>query len=413
MQKLKSPGFGLLGEHLLHSFSPLIHSELGNYEYRLYEKKPDELEAFLLHGKFHGLNVTIPYKKEVIPFCKSLSDTARITGSVNTITRQPDGSLSGDNTDYFGFSFLVQKTGVNITKGKALVLGSGGSSLTVQAVLRDMGAGEVVVVSRSGPINYGNIDKHSDAVLIVNTTPLGMYPDNGSSPLPDLGIFKQCKGIIDLIYNPAKTELLLQAEERGIVTVNGLSMLVAQAKKAAELFTGSSISNDVIEAISKKISQKTINIVLVGMPGCGKTSIGTVLSGLTGREFADSDAFITKAASKTIPDIITEHGEKYFRRLETEMLAKLCKQSGLVIATGGGVVTQQVNRHIICQNSIVFFLDRDLNQLPISGRPLSQRDGIKALADVRLPLYSKWSDHTVRVGDINNTAVDIYKKILD
>ena len=413
MQKSKSPGFGLLGERLSHSFSPLIHAELGNYEYILYEKTIDELETFLLQGEFNGLNVTIPYKKAVIPFCKSLSDIARTTGSVNTLTRQPDGSLHGDNTDYYGFSYLLQKTGVNVNNGKALILGSGGSSLTVHTVLLDMGAKEIVVASRNGPVNYNNIEEQSEAILIVNTTPVGMYPDNGLSPIPDLGVFKKCKAVIDLIYNPARTELLLQAEELGILALNGLNMLVAQGKKAAEIFTGTSISNELIEAITKKISRKTLNIVLIGMPGCGKTSIGQALAKKMGQEFADTDAFITKAAGKFIPAIITEDGEEYFRRLETDALQTLCKKSSLVIATGGGIVTQPCNRNIICQNSIVVFLDRDLNQLPTSDRPLSQRDGIEALAKVRLPLYSEWSDYSVKVGDIDETADDINLKFVN
>ena len=401
--------FGLLGENLSHSFSPLIHAELGNYEYRLYEKKPEELDAFLRQGDFDGLNVTIPYKKSVIPFCGDLSETALATGSVNTITRMPNGSLYGDNTDCYGFSRLLQKTGVNPAGGKTVVLGSGGSSLAVQAVLRDRGAKEIVVVSRHGKVTYENIGNHSDAILLVNTTPVGMYPDNGVSPLPDPGIFRQCRAVIDLIYNPARTELLLKAEERGILAVNGLAMLVAQAKKAAELFTGKPIPDNVIETIASKIARLTLNIVLIGMPGCGKTSIGTALAKKMGRVFADTDAWAAETAGKPIPAIIAEDGEDKFRRLETDALKALCKQSGLVIATGGGVVTRPGNRHIIRQNGITVFLDRDITQLSVSGRPLSERDGTAALAAERLPLYSQWSDYTAVVHGVEQTASDIRK----
>jgi len=414
--------FGLLGETLSHSFSPMIHAELGDYQYRLYEKKPDELEAFLQQGDFDGLNVTIPYKKSVIPFCRSLSESARTTGSVNTLTRQPDGSLVGNNTDCYGFAYILQKTGINPAAGKTIILGSGGSSLSVQAVLQDLGAKEIVVVSRScsehknGHVSYKDINKHDDAILLVNTTPVGMYPETGISPLSDLGIFRQCRAVIDLIYNPARTELLLQAEERGIPAFNGLAMLVAQAKKASEIFTGTLIPDNVIESIVNKIKQQTYNIVLIGMPGCGKSSIGKALAEKMGRTFADTDEWIAKAAGKNIPDIITEDGEDRFRILETQALASLCKQSGIVIATGGGVVTQPGNRRIIRQNGIMVFLDRDIDQLAVSGRPLSQRHGVEALARERLPLYSKWSDFTVRVHgktkteQIEQAVLDIYEQ---
>jgi len=410
------PRFGLLGERLSHSFSPLIHGELGSYKYDLYEKKPDELESFLRHGDFDGLNVTIPYKKAVMSFCSSLSETARVTGSVNTLVRLADGSLSGDNTDYFGFSYLLKKTGVDPEGGKILVLGSGGSSLAVQAVLRDMNAscnevsraGTIVVVSRNGTDNYENIYKHRDAILIINTTPVGMYPNNGISPLKNMDIFQKCRAVIDLIYNPSHTELMLQAQERGILSVNGFTMLAAQAKRSAELFICASIPDQKIDAITLKISRLTQNIVLIGMPGSGKTSIGEALAQKMNREFADTDEWITKTAGKSIPAIFAQEGEEAFRKLEYDALQTLCKRSSLVIATGGGIVTKPRNRNIIRQNGIVVFLDRDLTQLPVSGRPLSQKEGIDALAAVRLPLYSQWSDYKIPVSDIEKTAECIY-----
>ena len=405
--------FGLLGERLAHSYSPLIHSELGDYEYKLYEKKPEELDEFFRRGDFDGLNVTIPYKIAVIPFCGALSETARAIGSVNTVTRLDDGTLYGDNTDYFGFSYLIKKTGVEPTAGKSIILGSGGSSLTAQAVLHDMGAGEAVVVSRSGADNYENIKKHGDAVLIINTTPVGMYPDNGVSPINDLAVFHNCLAVIDLIYNPLKTTLLLEAEERGLISVNGLAMLAAQAKRAAELFTRTTIPDGIIETVTSKIARMTRNIILIGMPGCGKSSVGAALAEKTGREFADTDDWVVKAAGKSIPDIFAADGEEAFRKLESDVLKTLCKRGGLVIATGGGIVKRRENRNALKQNGTVIFLDRDIAELPASGRPLSEKEGAAALAAARLPLYAQWSDHTVPVRGVEQTAADIFRRFTE
>ena len=399
--------FGLLGEKLSHSFSPQIHAELGAYEYRLFEKKPEEVESFLHSGEFDGLNVTIPYKKTVIPFCAELSQTAKLTGSVNTIIRRADCSLYGHTSDFFGFSYLLEKVRINPADGKTLVLGSGGSSLIVQAVLRDKGSKEIIVVSRTGSDNYENLEKHRDAKWLINTTPVGMYPNNGVSPIADLKIFSGCKGVVDLIYNPSRTELIQQAQEAGIMAINGLAMLVAQAKNSAELFMNTEISDDEIDRITAKIECLYRNIVLIGMPGCGKTGIGTFLAKKTGREFIDIDEYIARTAGKSVPDIIMEDGEDTFRVKETDALKTLCKESGLVIATGGGVVTRHENYRIIRQNGVVIFLDRDIAQLPITGRPLSQRDGVESLANVRLPLYKQWSDKIVNVHGIEETAADI------
>jgi len=401
--------FGLLGEHLLHSFSPMIHAQLGDYEYCLYEKTTDEVEAFLENGDYDGLNVTIPYKTTVISLCNDLSATARDIGSVNTITRLSDGSLYGDTTDCYGFAYLLLKTGINPVYGKSIILGSGGSSLAIQAVLRKMGAKEIVVISRRGANNYENINKHSDAIIIINTTPVGMYPDNGISPLADLTVFHKCKAVIDLIYNPARTELLLQAESLGIIAVNGLAMLVAQAKRSAEIFIQSSICDEQIEKISLKIARMTKNIILIGMPGCGKSSIGAAVANRMGRQFVDIDEEVVKASGKPIVKIFAEDDEEAFRKMETDALKAVCKRSSLVIATGGGIVTKQENRNIIRQNGIVVFLDRDINELQKTGRPLSEKEGVSALAANRLPLYSTWSDYTVPVQGISQTALNIYE----
>jgi len=422
--------FGLLGERLTHSFSPFIHAELGDYEYCLYEKKPEELDVFLKQGNFDGLNVTIPYKKTVIPYCHVLSETARKAGSVNTIARLSDGTLYGDNTDFFGFAYLLQKSGINTTAGKIIILGSGGSSHTVQAVLENKNAKEIIAVSRNGANNYENISKHRDAVMIINTTPVGMYPNNGSSPISDFDIFPRCQAVIDLIYNPARTELLLQAEERGIVCMNGLAMLVAQAKRSAEIFTNicktddsskaddnskaddSIITDEKIESVISKIITMTRNIVLIGMPGCGKTSIGKALAKMTGRKFADTDEMVIASSGKSVPAIFAEDGEEAFRRLENDALRAVCKESGLIIATGGGIVKNPENRRIIRQNGIIVFLDRDIAELPVSGRPLSEQEGLNALAAARLPLYNQWSECIVPVRGVEQTAADICAKAL-
>jgi shikimate dehydrogenase len=403
--------FGLLGERLSHSFSPLIHAELGGYEYKLYEKKPAELEVLLRHGDFDGLNVTVPYKCAVMPFCAGLSESACAVGSVNTLTRLADGSLFGDNTDCYGFEYLLRASGINPARGKTVVLGSGGSSLAVQAALKNMRAAEVVVISRCGADNYGNIANHSDAALIINTTPVGMYPACGTSPLADLSVFKNCQAVVDLIYNPARTELLLQAEERGLLAVGGLLMLVAQAKASAEIFTCAQIPDAQIERIARKIERLTRNTVLIGMPGCGKSTVGAALAKKMNVRFADTDEYIVKAAGKSIPAIFAEDGEAAFRTLERDALERLCQQKGIVIATGGGVVKCADNKRTVRQGGIVVHLDRALDQLSVSGRPLSERDGIARLAAERLPLYKQWADFTIPVHSVEQAAAAIFNQL--
>jgi len=398
--------FGLLGERLSHSFSPQIHALLGDYEYRLYEKAPGEVDGFLRRGDFDGLNVTIPYKKTVLPYCAELSEAARKIGSVNTIIRRPDGTLFGDNTDYAGFSWLLELLGVVADGKKTLVLGSGGASLTVRAVMTDLGAGEIVTVSRSGENNYENIGRHRDARLIVNTTPVGMYPENGASPV-DLSLFGGCEAVADIIYNPHKTALLLDAEERGVPSIGGLPMLVAQAKRAAELFTGILIDDGVIGEITDKILRQTRNVALIGMPGSGKSTTGRELARRLGRAFFDTDALVEERAGKSIPRIFEEDGEDAFRRLETAVLREVSKESGAVIATGGGIVKRPENRRLLRQNSVLVFLDRATESLPVEGRPLSVKNGAEALAGERLPLYNAWCDLKVPAAGVAETVQHI------
>lgn len=400
---------GLLGEKLGHSFSPRIHQELGGYEYRLYEKSPQELDVFLKSGDFDGLNVTIPYKQTVIPYCAGLSPRAQAIGSVNTLVRRADGSLWGDNTDYDGFFAMLEQANISLDGKKALVLGSGGASKTVQAVLRDRGA-SVVVISRSGPDSYDNLDRHADARLVVNTTPVGMYPKNGAAAL-DIRRFPRCEAVLDVVYNPARTRLMLDAEACGIPAFGGLLMLVEQARRAAEIFTGNQIDAAVTGRLTAKLARETQNIALIGMPGCGKTTVGRALADLLGRPFYDADEQIETRAGRKIPDIFAQDGEAAFRRLETEVLAELSRQSGAVIATGGGVVTREENRDLLRQNSTIVWLQRDLHSLPLAGRPVSQSRPLNELAAERMPLYRAWCDAAVEVCGPEETAKAIQREL--
>lgn len=378
--------YGLLGEKLGHSFSPQIHARLGDYPYELFAVAPENLADFMTQRAFDGLNVTIPYKKAVLPYLAELSDNAKRIGAVNTITVLPDGTLRGDNTDYDGFLYLVTHSGIAVAGKKVLVLGSGGASLPVLAVLSDLGARTLVNISRSGENNYQNIQRHFDADVIVNTTPVGMFPNNLESPL-SLDGFQNLLGVIDIIYNPQKTKLLLDAERLGIPTASGLPMLVAQAFCAAELFLKKPLADERIEQIYGDLQREMQNIVLVGMPGCGKSSVGKVLAQRLRRPFKDADAEIVRRAEKSIPDIFASCGESGFRALETEVLADLCRQSGGVIATGGGAVTRPENTDILRQNSRVIFINRACEALPTAGRPLSQKTAPAVLFQTRLPLY--------------------------
>lgn len=399
---------GLLGRKLGHSYSPQIHNLLGDYSYVLFEKEPEELKNFLKNGDFSGLNVTIPYKKEVIPYLSELSRTAQKMGCVNTVLRRSDGTLYGHNTDYFGFTSLVLHAGLSVAGKKVLVLGSGGASNTAVAALKDLGASPVVI-SRTGENNYGNLHLHRDAAAIVNATPVGMYPNTGVSPI-DLGLFPHLEGVLDVIYNPARTQLLLDAEKLGIPRENGLWMLVAQAKEAAEVFTGGKISDEVIEKIYRRLSHQMKNIVLIGMPGCGKSTIGTLLAEKLGRTLADADEKIISLAGKSIPDIFAQDGEPTFRDWETQALTELGKQSGLVIATGGGCVTQKRNYPLLHQNGYLVWLERDWSKLPTDGRPLSQANDLGKMYAVRKPLYEAFAD--IRVENAG-TPAETVQKILD
>jgi shikimate dehydrogenase len=398
---------GLLGRKLGHSYSPQIHAHLGDYSYELFEKEPEEVADFLQNGDFSTINVTIPYKKTVMPYCSKLTERAVAMGSVNTIVRQPDGTLLGHNTDYFGFSSMVRRSGLDPKGKKVLVLGSGGASVTAVAVLKEMGA-NVVVISRSGEDNYENLHRHADASILCNCTPVGMYPHNGLSPV-DISLFPRLEGVLDMIYNPARTKLLLEAEKRGLVAENGLWMLVAQAKEAAEWFTGVPISDDKIAEIHAVLRRQMENIILIGMPGSGKSTVGQLLAEKCGKTFVDADAEIEKAAGKSIPEIFAESGEEGFRAWETKVLEDLGKRSGIVLATGGGCVTREENYEVLHQNGTIFCLNRSLDRLPTEGRPLSKTNKLEEMYRVRKPLYDRFADHHI---DNNGTPEDAVRAIL-
>lgn len=400
--------FCLLGEKLEHSFSPTIHRLLGDYSYELCEVPSAGLKTFLKDNVFDGFNVTIPYKKDVIPYCTDISEKARIIGSVNTILKKSDGSYRGENTDYDGFLLMVKPVMKKIRGKKALILGSGGVSKTVRAVLEELESNPLLTVSRNGALNYDNVSKHSDAAIIVNTTPLGMYPNNGVSPI-DLTCFPKCILVADLIYNPAKTALMLQAERLGIPFCGGLLMLVEQARRASELFTETLISRETSFIITEKIERDTKNIVLIGMPGSGKTSIGKNLYDLTKRKFVDIDEEIEKREGRSITAIFADSSEEYFRRVENKTLAEFCKQSGLIISVGGGAVTKPENRDIIRQNSTVIFIKRELKSLATYNRPVTKLKGVEQIYTERASLYESWSDIQVH----NTNPLKAANKIME
>lgn len=398
---------GLLGRKLGHSYSPQIHAQLADYSYELFEKEPEELENFLKNGDFTGINVTVPYKKDVIPYLDELTPRAQKLGAVNTIVRR-DGKLVGHNTDYFGFLTMVRSSGLIVKDKKVLVLGSGGASNTAVAVLEELDA-QVIVISRSGENSYENLHLHSDAALLVNTTPVGMYPNTEKSPV-DLDLFPNLEGVLDVVYNPARTQILLDAEKKGLVAINGLLMLVAQAKEAAEWFADTEISDEKIPEIHRTLRHQMENIILIGMPGCGKSTIGKKLAQKLGKEFVDADQALETHFGRPITEIIPQDGEAAFRAMETEILDMLGKKSGLIIATGGGCITQERNYPLLHQNGTIFWLKRDLNKLPTHGRPLSQKNKLSELYRVRKPLYEAFADVVI---DNDSTTAQTIHQILE
>ena len=407
---MENKKFGLLGRKLGHSWSPQIHSMLADYEYKLYEVEPEDLDGFLRTTDLAGMNVTIPYKKDVVPYCVSLSHAAERIGSVNTLVRTPDG-WRGDNTDYAGFRHIVKSSGVDIAGRKTLVFGTGGASLSVIAALEDMGAGPIVNVSRTGENNYGNLDRHRDAQVLVNTTPLGMFPDTGRAPV-SVADFPACRAVFDVIYNPQRTAFLMEAERLGIPCAGGLGMLVAQAKASAEQFAGHPIPDGKVDEIMSTLSRQMSNIVLIGMPGCGKSTVGRALSRALGRPLLDADRQIERESKMPIPVIFDHEGEAGFRKRETEVLAELGKGSGAVLATGGGCVTRPENYPLLHQNGYIVWLKRDLSKLPSDGRPLSQKNSAQTLYEQRKDKYAAFADLVVdNDGPLDDTISQILEAL--
>ncbi len=393
--------YALIGESLSHSFSKIIHEAMGKYEYDLVSIPKDRLADFVKNNEYGGFNVTIPYKKDIMEFCDYLSPSATKIGCVNTV-KKVDGKLYGYNTDYNGFEALAKHCGIDFTDKKVAILGSGGTSLTVKAVVLDHNPKDIKTISRNGKYSYDNISSWNDCDIIINTTPVGMYPNNGKTPL-NISDFPNCQGVLDVIYNPLTTKLVFDAKQNGINAANGLYMLVYQAKKAFEIFTDSLLDDDKVNEIYLNLKRSMSNIVLIGMPGCGKSTLGRKIAQLTEKEFIDTDEEIIAKAGISIPEIFEKYGEKYFRNSESEVTEALGRLFGKVIATGGGIVTSEENLYPLKQNGIVYYIKRDISKLATSGRPLSK--DIKTLITMekeRAPLYEKFADEII----YNNKHID-------
>lgn len=408
-----SAKYGLLGKTLAHSYSKTIHEAFAPYEYELLEKTEEELDRFLKEKEFSAVNVTIPYKETVMKYLDFIDGAAKEIGSVNTVVNK-DGVLFGYNTDFYGLRSLLVKNGFELAGKKVLVLGSGGTSKTAQTVCLSLSCGELHVVSRSGKLNYENVRAlHGDANYIINTTPCGMFPNNGEKALSLCG-FEKLEGVADVIYNPLRSALLLEAEERGLKTCGGLYMLVLQAVKASELFLGKEYEEDVGERVYKALLSQKENVVLTGMPGSGKSTIGKLLASKLSREFVDTDSLIEEKAKMPISKIFEAFGEEAFRNLESEAIDEVSKRTGLVVATGGGAVLRKRNISSLRQNGKIFFLDRPLEQIvPTSDRPLSSDEkALKKRFEERYETYKATSDETVFVDGVPEHAAEAVQKAM-
>lgn len=392
--------YGLLGEKLGHSFSPQIHAALGGYRYELLPTPPEEVEGLLGRREFKGLNVTIPYKRTVMPLCDKIDPRAEKIGAVNTIVNR-DGRLTGYNTDIDGLIYLAKRTGVEMEGRKVVVLGSGGTSRTARAAAAELGAREVVTVSRKGQDNYQNLSRHADAEVLINTTPVGMFPNCGIAPV-SLDVFPHLTGVLDVVFNPLRTALVMDAQARGLPCSGGGPMLVAQARRASELFTGRAISDEKMEEVLSELEGRLRNVVLIGMPGCGKSVVGKALAQRLGKGFVDLDEEVVRRAGKSIPDIFAQDGETAFRDMESSLAREYGAKTGLIISTGGGVVLRRENLPPLRQNGTVIHVKRDISRLARAGRPLSQRTSPEELWRQRKKLYEGFADAAVH----NDGAVD-------
>ena len=408
--------YGVIGEKLGHSFSKEIHERLGKYEYEIKEIPADELESFIISRDFDGINVTIPYKERVIPYLDEVSGLAEKVGAVNTIVNK-DGKLYGYNTDVGGMRMLAERMGVNMRGKTVLIAGSGGTSKTALQVAREMGADNVLRVSRSakdGCISYEEAyADYKNADVLINTTPVGMFPNVDGSAF-DLARFENVKAVIDAVYNPLESKLIRNAKERGMVAAGGLYMLVAQAALAAGYFCGEEIGSEKIDEIFDEILKEKRNIVLIGMPGCGKTSIGRLLADRLGKEFIDTDDEIVKEAGCEISKIFNDQGEKYFRDLESDIIRRAALYNGRVIATGGGAVLRKENVDMLRLNGIIVLLDRTLDELmPTSDRPLADdADKMRRLYEERMPVYRSSADITVAPEGFEDLAAEMVQGAL-
>lgn len=404
--------YGLIGEKLGHSFSKEIHEQLADYAYQLIPLTRDEFPRFMAEKNFDGINVTIPYKEEVIPFLDELDASAEKIGAVNTIVNR-DGKLIGYNTDFDGLMYLLEMNDIDITGKTVMILGTGGTSKTITAVCRELGAKQVYKVSRGGGMyfTYEQAEELDDVQVIFNASPRGMYPDNYAKPF-NTTYLPRLEAVVDVIYNPLNTNLVLMALAQNLNTVGGLEMLVAQAKRAAEIFTGKEIPDSKNGEIYLNLCKKLQNIVFIGMPCSGKSTVGQLLAERLGKPFVDIDAEIEKAADKSIPDIFAQDGEAEFRRLETATLRKFAAANGQIIATGGGIVKDMQNIQALQQNGILFFLDRDIDKLENSGgRPLAKnKEDLEKLREERYHIYDRYCDYKI---DNNGTAPEALNKILE
>ena len=394
--------YGLLGEKLGHSHSPLIQAQFGITDYRLFPTPPTQVEAFVRGGNLAGLNVTIPYKKAVMPLCATLSDVARRLGNVNTLTFGPNGAIHGHNTDYEGFCHMLARAGITLVGKKVVILGTGGAAQTARAAAQDLGADAVFMISRSGELHYGNLETCSAAQILINATPVGMFPHNEDCPV-SLDSFPALEGVADLIYNPLRTNLLLAAQARGIPCAGGLSMLVEQGRAAAESFLMRPIDRMETERAHATVLGKIENIVLIGMPGSGKTTVGKQIAQVLGRELLDTDEMILSDTGRLPSDILRQEGEEAFRAIEADAVARAASRSGVVVATGGGAILREENRAALRRNGRIYWLRRPLAGLAVEDRPLS--GDLRALYAVRAPLYAAAANAAIdATADANETA---------
>lgn len=395
--------YGLIGEKLPHSFSAAIHSMLADYNYELKELDKSEFDLFFKNRDFKAINVTIPYKQAVIPYLYEIDPLAKKIGAVNTIINN-EGKLYGYNTDFYGMKALIVRNGISLKNKTVAILGSGGTSKTAYAVSQDLGAKKIFKVSRNksdGFITYTELCDIADSIdIIINTTPVGMFPKTDGCVI-NISDFKNLSGVIDAIYNPLKTNLILSALNSGIKAAGGLYMLVAQAAFASRLFTGDENVISKTDTVYKEILAGKQNIVLTGMPGSGKTTLGKRIAEKLNREFIDTDGLFERTFKISIPDFFKKYGEEKFREKETEIIKSVCDRQSLVIATGGGVVTQSINILLLKRNGKIFFIDKELKFLQTgNGRPLTPDfAALQKKYSERLPLYLKSADKHLKLSD--------------